>query len=312
MFLLDEYSGLRTTEYTKFDENTQAIFSLYDLNTNETHHIVYELGENLNKSFIQNAVITSVNVSSYYVNNIEFPYENEPVIENVSGRGTIVKQYLDDYAYKYGDYDSYWQFTDNFGASKQDNNDHHHYLIRVENGVTTRVGWVGFSEVVDKSYQVPATDEEGKQILDNNGNPVYRDINESYFKAYAHFDDYVVKEIKFSTISRSVNFGEGWLYPNYEVWKEMPFVGTYKSQDNKQTIDIHSSAILGQHYLDKDGYDQVRYIYGAIASLEDNNIVINCADKMENGNRIDYQVTIEKLDGVYQFVLNEVRYYKQA
>lgn len=312
LFLLDEYSGLRTTEYTKFDENTQAIFSLNDLNTNETHHIVYELGENLNKSFIQNAVITSVNVSSYYVNNIEFPYENEPVIENVSGRGTIVKQYLDDYAYKYGDYDSYWQFTDNFGASKQDNNDHHHYLIRVENGVTTRVGWVGFSEVVDKSYQVPATDEEGKQILDNNGNPVYRDINESYFKAYAHFDDYVVKEIKFSTISKSVNFGEGWLYPNYEVWKDMPFVGTYKSQDNKQTIDIHSSAIIGQHYLDKDGYDQVRYIYGAIASLEDNNIVINCADKMENGNRIDYQVTIEKLDGVYQFTLNDIRYYKQA
>ena len=311
LYLLDEYYGLRTTEYSKYDENTQAICSLTDSSTNEIHHIVYELGENLNKSFVQNSVVTTVSVSSYYVNNIEFPYENEPVLEDVSAHGHIVNKYLDDYAYKYGDYDSYWQFTDNFGADRQDRNDHHHYLIRVENGEVTRVGWVGFSEVVNKTYQIPATDEQGKQLLDNNGNPIYRDTNETYFRAFAHFDDYVVKEIRFSSVTYAVNLGEGWLYPNIKIWADMPFLGTYQSLDNKQ-IDIHSSALLGQHYLDKDGYDQVRYINGAIVTLEDNNILINCIDMAENGSRLDYQVNIEKIDGVYQFTLNNVKYYKQA
>ena len=312
LYLLDEYNGSRKTEYTKFDENTQAICSIKTTG-NETHYVVYELGESLNKSFVENSEVTTITVDSYNVNNIEFPYDNEPVIENITARGEIKKQSLDDYAYKFGSYDSYWQFTDNFGADRMDKDDHHHYLIHVEDGVVTRVGWVGFSEVVNKSYPVPVTDSTGRQMLDNNGNPIYRDADESYFKGYAHFEDNGVKEIRFSASSNSVNLGEGWLYPNEAMWEDMPFTGVYKSSDNKLTVDVYSYANLGQHCLDKDGIDYIRYIDCAIVSKDsaNTNILINCIDKYENGNRLDYQITIELVDNRYQFVFKDVTYYQQ-
>lgn len=301
LYLLDEYNGMRKTEYTKFDENTQAICSL-TTSSGEKHHIVYELGEVLNKSFVENSVITTIKVDSYFVNDIEFPYDNEPVLENINVKGEAIKQYLDDYSYKFGTYNSYWQFTDNFGADRVDNDDHHHYLIHVENGVTTRVGWVGFSEVVSKNYSVPASDSNG-----------VREVNETYFKAYAHFEDKGVKEIKFSANSISVNLGEGWLFPNIEIWENMPFIGVYKTANNKHTVDVNSNAVIGQHCLDKDGIDYVRDIYGTI--LEEQNdfqtIIVDCLDKAENGNRLTYQIEIEYVDGRYQFVFHGETYYQQ-
>ena len=312
LYLLDEYYGLRTTEYIKFDENTQAICSLKSLEGNDIHYIVYELGESLNKSFVENSEITTISVASYYVNNIEFPYENDPVLENVTAIGEIKKKYLDGYSYKYGTYNSYWQFTDNFGADRLSRTDHHHYLIRVEDGVVTRVGWVGFTEVVVRKYPIPATDNNGNQIYDNNGNPIYRDADESYIKAQVHFEDLGVKEIRFSVSSIAVDLGEGWLFPNYTIWKDMPFVGTYKSADGKQTIVIHSSALLGRHYLDKDGVDQVKYISGVISSNSEDNVIIDCLEMADNGGRIVYQIDIQKIDDKYQFTYNDTQYYKQA
>lgn len=304
LYLLDEYSGLRKTEYTKYDENTQAICSLATA-SGEKHHIVYELGESLNKSFIENSVITTITVDSYYVNDVEFPYENEPVLEDISVKGEVVKQSLDDYSYKFGTYDSYWQFTDNFGADRTEIEDHHHFLIHVENGIVTRVGWVGFSEVVTTKYSISTTD--------SNSGDSYREMNGSYFKAYAHFEDKVVKEITFAANAAAVNLGEGWLFPNKTIWSKMPFLGTYKSADNKRTIDVNSDATLSQHCLDKDGLEYIRTINGVILDQQGEfiDVMVGCIDKAENGNRLDYQINIEYKSGRYQFTINDVTYYQQ-
>ena len=309
LYLLDEYSGKRTTEYQKYDPNTHFVCTLIDSISRAKRYIVYELGDSLNKSVVDTAVITRINASYYYVNNIATPYYDEPIVEDVTAEGNVYHSYLNSYFGKYGSYNAYWQLTDNFGADRQDRTDHHHFLTRVENGIATRVGWVNFSKVVTETHGVPVTDNYGEQIYGNDGEPLYREVKESYFIAHAYFEDHGVKEIKIASNSNTIDLGNGWVAPNETIWSNMPFIGTYETEGGKR-IGVLDNATLSERIV-KDGDEEVNTIDCALVSLTENEIVINCVDKGSNSERIEFQLTINRINNRYQFTYNGETYFRK-
>ena len=102
---------------------------------------VYNLGDSLNKTFVYESRISSIEVTSIYTidengNQIEKAYHNEPILEDlIIANGANHNRSMSDYWGTYGkDYTDFWRLTDKSNADRMNNDPHYDYLVHYEMG----------------------------------------------------------------------------------------------------------------------------------------------------------------------------------
>ncbi len=305
LFTVDNYDGSRGVELRKYDSKTQALVTYVYNNMGHKYVYVYNLGDSLNKTFVYESRISSIEVTSIYTidengNQIEKAYHNEPILEDlIIANGANYNRSMSDYWGTYGkDYTDFWRLTDKSNADRMNNDPHYDYLVHYEMGETTRVGWVEFSRYVIVTYQYEGKDNRGNPIYDENGDPVIYTGTNEYYYGNVHFEDGETIEIKFPKTTTGVDIGSGWMTKITYIWNLLPFIGTYKSSSGKQ-IDISKSGALVQYLENAQGYSYTTAMDGFITFYSNDKITAKFVEFDNNYNR-----TIHNID----FLLSENRY----
>ncbi len=313
-------NGQRTLRYKKYDANSEAVCKIYYNNAGDYESIVYQLGETLSKRFVSDNRLDYVVVSSVVDENGEREYHDEQIIGNMTVKGTFGHRYMDSLIGKYnGNYLSYWEITDKFGADRMDDNsDHRFYLQRVEMGEVTRTGWFHFTEATREKYKVPYVNSHGEYAYDENGLVRYHETTLTVYKAYAHFEDHAVlaARVHFTRVMDfvtgkdsdiiAINFGNGSDYKISEIWGKMPFIGQYAS-DNDKTIKVDKDAVMYEYNANQ----LVATINGAVTNYSKDLTKVSCYEKGANEERVNSEVEFKLIGGRYQFERNGKTYIQQ-
>jgi len=330
-FIYDKYQGVlyssdangaKINKYRKYDPNTEAICRIYYNSNGDYESIVYQIGEKLTKRFVSDNSIGYATITSYFdENGKEKTYNDQPIIKNMSAKGTFGHRYMKSLQGKYGEnYMSYWEITDKFGADRmEDEENHRFYLQRSEMGHVSRTGWFHFTHASRERYKVPYVNSHGEYVYDEDGLLRYYEMTFTVYKAYAQFDDHSVLEARVHFTGRfstnpdtgeveeeaAINFGTGSIGKIYGIWSNMPFIGQFATNDS-EVIEITPSAKMLEY-----GYGSNHEINCAVTDYKKDEITVSCYEKDANGKRKESEIRIELVGGRYQFERNGKTYFQQ-
>ena len=263
IYLLDFGTGEPYSLWRKYDPNLQALVTV------ESHGSRYVYVSPFGEPF-QTIAIREDSISWY-----EIPgYFDTPLFKDTTFTDATKKSnYMSDFGGRRGDYNSYWEIV---GAWEVDRlGEGHSYYLRVyEDMQMKRLGWIGFT-----SFHKPG--EYGGMV---------------------HFEDGKEEEVTFFANSNDgiISCLEETRPVNHAIWANMPFLGTYMSEDNYQIDILESGGIL--RYLDNGkGYSYRVSNGGRITYLSENRIDIVLTIQDNQDNRVEETITLETKGEGYIF-----------
>lgn len=246
------------------------------------------------------ALVGVITVSAIVKNNIAINNENARIRDDELN-------YIKPFEGKYGIYLSFWQITDMKNPSNNNGILHNYHVVHVEMGEVTEEGWIEYTETETKRTETPVLNFRGQQTYDKYGRAIMEQHLDTYNRAVVHFANDSTREIKLNVTSGAVKLGnEEWENETDSIWGRMPFIGTYKSIDNR-VIEVKEDATMVEQTKKGEKTSDCFVI-----KYKKEKISINYTEEVKKNKLESKQMDVELVGDRYQFTKDGVTYYREA